>query len=228
MECLYLNTSHDVGESCILDSEEFRHARALRLRESDAILLTNGMGFVYLARIIQFNKTELACRILEVYPQMGESQRYLHAFIALIESKDRLEFCIEKCIELGVSEFTFIYSRYSSRRTLNMERIRGKSIATIKQCKRAVLPKFNPTINIDTIGKRLTGYDVLLADENGSKIEHIRQGFKTAFIIGPEGGFAEEEIEFMKSINGIQLVNLGERRLRAETAAITMSALCMI
>ncbi|MBE2188513.1 MAG: 16S rRNA (uracil(1498)-N(3))-methyltransferase [Candidatus Kapabacteria bacterium] len=227
MECLYINKILNVGEICELNTDESKHARALRLREGDNIYLTNGIGSLYLSELVSYSKNSLNCRILESYPNFGEPDKYVHAFIALIDNKDRIDFCIEKCIEIGVSEFTFLNTRYSTKRQINPDRLQAKAIATIKQCKRAMLPKFNPTIDIAKIDSVIGDYDVYLADENGQSFKSFNLKSRVALIVGPEGGFSEEEISMLQNLDKASLVNLGNRRLRAETAAIAMSILCL-
>jgi 16S rRNA (uracil1498-N3)-methyltransferase len=227
MECLYINKILNVGEICELNADESKHARALRLREGDNIYITNGIGSVYLSELESYTKNTLNCRILESYQNFGEPDRIVHAFIALIDNKDRMDFCIEKCIEIGVSEFTFLFSRYSAKRQSNPDRLQAKAIATIKQCKRAFLPKFNPTIDIVKIDSVISDYDVYLADENGLSFKSFSLKSNVAFIVGPEGGFSDEEISMLQNLDKVSLVNLGNRRLRAETAAIAMSVLCL-
>ncbi|MCO5251625.1 MAG: 16S rRNA (uracil(1498)-N(3))-methyltransferase [Candidatus Kapabacteria bacterium] len=227
MECLYINKILSVGEICELTTDESKHARALRLREGDNIYLTNGIGSVYLSELVSYSKNSATCRILESYPNFGEPAKFVHAFIALIDNKDRMDFCIEKCIEIGVSEFTFLHSKYSAKRQSNPERLQAKAIAAIKQCKRATLPKFNPTIDIATIKNVISDYQVFLADEKGKSFTSYSPKSNVAFIVGPEGGFSEEEIAMLQNLDNVSLVNLGNRRLRAETAAIAMSVLCL-
>jgi 16S rRNA (uracil1498-N3)-methyltransferase len=227
MECLYINKILSVGEICELTTDESKHARALRLREGENVYLTNGIGSVYFSELVSYSKNSATCRILESYANFGEPAKHVHAFIALIENKDRMDFCIEKCIEIGVSEFTFMHSKYSAKRQASPERLQAKAIAAIKQCKRALLPKFNPTIDIVKIEDEIRNYDVFLADENGKSFTSYSPKSKVAFIVGPEGGFSEEEISILQNLDNVLLVNLGNRRLRAETAAIAMSVLCL-
>lgn len=227
MECLYFSQILSEGELAELDKEEAKHVRALRLRVGDRVLLTNGSGFIYNTTIVLFDKIKLVVKIEDILPKHGETNRNIHLFMGLIDNRDRLEFCIEKAVECGVNEITFFKSAYSSHKIPNIHRLESKAIAAIKQCKRSVLPKINFSQNLKNFEKIASTFDnILLADLNGNKFDTFSLGNNIAILVGPEGGFNEQELDFISSFKQYQAVNLGERRLRAETAAIAMCVLC--
>ncbi len=227
MECLYLHEMLSVGDYAELNRVEAKHARALRLRAGDGVMLTNGIGFVYTAIIETFDKEKLVVKVKEILPNYGETKHHLHLFMGLIEHRDRLEFCVEKAIECGVSEITLFKSAYSSQKVPNVKRLESKAIATIKQCKRANLPKINLFSNIKNFDNSAVKFEnILLANFSGNKFAGLSLGNNIALFVGPEGGFNEQELEFIRSFEQTKVINIGERRLRAETAAIAMCVLC--
>jgi len=227
MECLYKGQNLYIGDLAELNYEEAKHARALRLRLGDKVILTNGMGSVYITKIILFDKDKLIVEVQDVHPLHGESERNIHLFLGLIDYRDRLEFCIEKSIELGIREITLIKTAYSSQKLPNLKRLESKAIAAIKQCKRSILPKINYLDYIESFGKHSSQFDsILLADESGNNFSSLTLTNNIAVFVGAEGGFSKDEIEFISSFSQTATVKLGERRLRAETAAIALCVLC--
>jgi len=152
-----------------------------------------------------------------------------------------MELIIQKCTELGVKEITpvqmerCIVKLDEKSANKKIERWQKIAEAAAKQSKRDGICKINNLINIKNICKMVQNYDIVLVpyeNEVQLSLKQVLKNFnnlqklKIAIVIGPEGGFEEKEIDFLKQNNG-KIITLGKRILRTETVAITMSSIIM-
>lgn len=222
----------------IIDNEEHIHLKALRTKVNSRVLITDGLGLTVECLVVSFEKKSHTLKVLNIYYNLNEINKDIYLFVGILDNKDRLEFAIEKSIELGVKKIYLLNTDYSVKTKLNINRLNSKVIATIKQCKRSVLPEINLVefteidkiinyeSNIDKIDKSL----ILLADINGEYIkkniidfqQSLNNSKKIFIFVGPEGGFSDKEVISLKNYNNTKLLKLSENRLRAETACISM------
>jgi 16S rRNA (uracil1498-N3)-methyltransferase len=136
---------------------------------------------------------------------------------------DRNEWFVEKAVEFGVDEISFIRTAHSERDVIKLERIEKIAVSAMKQSQKAVLPKLNPMVKFsDFISSNQDGDKFIAHCEELNKIElkgSVVRGNKTTVLIGPEGDFSPAEIE-MAAKAGYRGVSLGPSRLRTETAAL--------
>lgn len=219
MECIYL-PELSLNETFIkIPDSEFRHIRALRLKKNDNIMITNGKGIICLASINKLIKNECVIEIKTIIEENNcELNRKISLAIGILQDRDRFEFALEKAVELGISEFIPLITDFTQKNKINLERLQSKAIAAIKQCKRSVLPRIHQPVKLDEDLK--FNYDcIILADIGGFKPK-LEENYKSIlYVVGPEGGFSDRELAIFLKKNTIRW-NLGNRRLRAETAAI--------
>ena len=222
MECLYLPEFDESCETLKIYGEKLKHLRALRLKINDKILLTNGIGYSALSTVIDNIKSNFILKVIEKYISLNEPQNKFSLAIGILDNKDRFEFALEKSVELGISNFFPIISDYTQKSKINNDRLKLKAIAALEQSKRSYLTNINEPQKLDTFLKNnyLNFKNIILCDEFGDKPINTKIDFPCLILVGPEGGFSQKEIEFIKSYNNITLWNLGKTRLRAETAAI--------
>ena len=124
-----------------LPPEEAVHAlRVLRLKNGDKVQLIDGKGGFYEAKIILEGKK---C-ILNVFSEKKDDKRsdvYVHLAIAPTKNIDRIEFMLEKCVEIGIDEVSFLNCRYSERKNIKLERLEKVAIQAMKQSLKTFLPK---------------------------------------------------------------------------------------
>ena len=222
----FVNT---VGETTELCGEEFEHAKnVLRLAVGDEVILLDNSGKEYTAVITAVEKKRMTLNV--VRESVGE--REANAEIALafgyLKNADKNEFIVQKAVELGVKKLVAFSSEYSSAymNENKLERLNKVSREAAKQCLRAVAPTVE---YCDTLEKALTA----LADyENKifacefateSKADLSKLTGSTALVVGSEGGFSRVEEERASAL-GFASVTLGKRILRAETAAVALTA----
>jgi len=227
MECIFVSELNFNSTKFIIPTVEAKHLKALRIKQNEQILITNGKSLSAIATVERISKSDYQANIKEFFENYGELNYSLSLAIGIIDSQPRFEFAIEKCIELGVSEIFPLILDYSQQKKISQERLTAKAIATIKQCKRSKLPTihFPQTVNqlLEKISNSTKKYQLILTDENGTTPsdffnENHNGNHNTIIFVGGEGGFSERELLLFPH-HTIKW-NLGNRRLRAETAAI--------
>lgn len=219
MECLFAPDLTADLTNLRLTDDETRHARALRLRSGDAVFLSNGEGLAARASVSTITRDAVTVSVTEFLPGYGELSRRIVLALGILDNRERMEFALEKAVELGISDFVPLQTRYSQHNRSSTERLRSKALAAMKQAQRARLPKVHEPLSLDQLlGLFCPDTTVILADENGgSAIPHTGD---LCILVGPEGGFAEEELNRIQALPQCLSVRLAGRRLRAETAAL--------
>ena len=212
---------------CTLDAEESRHAvRVLRLREGDELNVTDGKGNLYTCQIVE--ASDKACSIQSISPLISHLSPFtFHLAVAPTKNPSRMEWLVEKAVEIGVGEFTLLDCDHSERSFLKTDRLEKLAISAMKQSLHTVLPEIHPAVSLRDL-LSTTHYPLPTqkfiahceADKPRTPLATALQpGQDTVVLIGPEGDFSEEEIALALEC-GFQPVSLGSSRLRTETAAL--------
>nr|WP_236676340.1 16S rRNA (uracil(1498)-N(3))-methyltransferase [Chryseolinea lacunae] len=206
-----------------LDPDESKHCtKVLRKKQGDTIRLTDGLGFFYAATITQPNPQRCLFNVVE---KTAAPQKDFHLHIAISPTKnpDRIEWFVEKAVEIGVDAITFVECDHTERTHLKVERLEKLSVSAMKQSVKATLPKLS---GLTTLQNFLNGVDdaaKFIAYVDHTNPIHLQQAAKPhnnyVVLIGPEGDFSKEELDVCLQ-KGFQKVNLGPSRLRTETAGI--------
>lgn len=228
MPCYYLPELVAENSLINLQGEEYHHlVQVMRKRRGDSIKVTNGKGILAECRIQQIDKKQVTLEVIGRESIERSKPQMALAFSLLKNKHDSL--IIEKATELGCSVFYPIETERSVRRkSTNLEtKFEKTAIAAIKQCDNAWLPEIKNCqileAALDQIRK--DGFLPVAALENyrGTYLSEIKQENSSepiCIVIGPEGGFSEEEIDLFRR-EEVLPVSLGNHVLRAETAAIT-------
>ncbi len=220
MECLYLADLTETQTDNTLTGDEFKHARALRLREGDEVLLSNGRGLAARAVVRSFSRDHLTCTACEFLPAFGEQEHAHTLAIGVLQSRERFEFALEKAVELGVAAVVPLLTEFSQRARLRPDRLEHKMLAAMKQCKRSVLPTLLPALSLADYLADCQHNTLVLCDAAGeSTLRNLSN--PAVLLVGPEGGFSPAERKMILLDRRTVLLGLGPRRLRAETAALT-------
>ena len=198
--------------------------RVMRHREGDTVRITDGCGHVAEAIIAEAHPKKC---LLEIKAHLTENiliHNGLHLAVAPTKNADRMEWLLEKAIEIGICSLTFLQCDHSERTHLNLERLQRLAIAALKQSQTTWLPPLKMTKYTDFIHQNAdTQADKFIAwcDENNQRqlVEMPRKFPEMILLIGPEGDFSEEEIALARD-SGYLEVKLGDRRLRTETAGL--------
>ena len=211
-------------EQSSLSEEESKHAfRVLRLKVGDKIEVINGRGSFYTCEITLLDKR--VCE-LSILSEQTEKPRpfYLHIAIAPTKNIDRIECFVEKCVEFGVDEISFLKTSNSERKVIKLERIKRIATSAMKQSQHAYFPKINELSNYKGFLGSVQQENKLIAhlvddDRKGLKSLPINSSY--CMLIGPEGDFTPEEVKLALTMN-FKPVTLGDYRLRTETAGIAV------
>ena len=211
-----------------LNEEESKHCvRVLRLKKSDEVELIDGKGTSAIANIVDDNPKHCLLNISLLTAHQALRTYKLHIAIAPTKNFDRTEWFIEKAVEIGIDEISFIECRNSERIKVNMQRCEKVAISAMKQSKQFLLPKLNDIRKCDEVMKGLgnEGFKLIAwceTDTTQSLHHFITSSLhpqNITILIGPEGDFTKEEVELAIK-NNFKTVSFGENRLRTETAAL--------
>lgn len=207
-----------------LPEEEAAHCiRVLRMKEGDRIRLTDGKGCFYDAVISAVSGKRCMVHIERKEQQEQLWNGYLHIAVAPTKLMDRNEWFVEKAVEIGVDEITFLKTDHSERDVIKMERIEKIAVSAMKQSQKATLPVLNGMTPLRSfIEQGFDGDKYIAHCEPGSKVllqDALTPGHNSLVLIGPEGDFSPAEIE-MALKAGFKPISLGPSRLRTETAAL--------
>jgi 16S rRNA (uracil1498-N3)-methyltransferase len=236
MECLYypeqLSTIKDMGSTVELLSDEARHARSLRLRVGDSVLLTSGKGVMLESEVSHIDKKSVRVQVLrDVSKDYKANQLPFHLYCSPLSDNTRFEFLIEKAVELGALTINLFKSDYSEFRSIRLERLKAKAIAALKQSKNTWLPIIQGPEDFDSIIKKLTlPPTVLLGDPDGESLSElipelqslVKSDGEPVVIIGPEGGLSDSELLRLDNLDNLRKLKISPRRLRSETAAVSL------
>lgn len=219
-----------------LDFEETRHLRdVLRLRAGEKINVFDGAGREFSCVVGEIGKRETILQIAgEVTPSVPESSLDLTLAVALLKG-EKFDLVLQKATELGVTRFVPLETRRADVRLKDakeiekkLERWRKIVVEAAKQCGRAKLMQIENAQNFhrfieapaDSNDENL----VLFSERGGESFSNVKAAKKLIAVIGSEGGWEDSEIDAARA-GGFQIVTLGGRILRAETAAISTAAI---
>ncbi|MBO4442604.1 MAG: 16S rRNA (uracil(1498)-N(3))-methyltransferase [Bacteroidaceae bacterium] len=221
---MWLFYTPDIQDDMQLPEEEAGHCiRVLRMKEGDHIRLTDGKGSFYDAVISAVSGKRCMVHIESREVQQPLWDGHLHIAVAPTKLMDRNEWFVEKAVEIGVDEVTFLKTDHSERDVVKMERIEKIAVSAMKQSQKATLPVLNGMTTLRNLIERGFDGDKFIAHcEPGSKVllqDAVIPGHDSLVLIGPEGDFSPAEIE-MALKAGFRPISLGPSRLRTETAAL--------
>ena len=210
-----------------LCEDEYYHAtKVLRLGIGDTIVLIDGKSTGYFGVIDQLKKKTLSGTIKKVVSNLGENKNTICIFPGLFK-KSRFEILLEKATELGVKEIHPIIMERSIVSSIDMDRCNKILISAAKQSRRSFFPILHEPKRLDILlekNKNCNYHACHLEAKQNLSIQKSRHAHSFNIIIGPEGGFSDQELHLMED-SGVLFFNLGKRRLRSETAAIASIAL---
>ena len=213
---------------CTLDAEESRHAvRVLRLREGDELNVTDGRGNLYCCQIVEANDKACVVEASELLSAFHFPLSTLHLAVAPTKNPSRMEWLVEKAVEIGVGEITLLNCDHSERSFLKTDRLEKLAISAMKQSLHTVLPEIHPAVSLrdllSTFRFPLSTQKFIAhceADKPRTPLASALKPSQNAVVlIGPEGDFSEEEIALALDCD-FHPVSLGPSRLRTETAAL--------
>jgi 16S rRNA (uracil1498-N3)-methyltransferase len=221
---LYYSSSFNLKSQIIkIEGEESNHILiVMRHKINDEIYVTNGLGKIFKCRISQVNKKIVEAKILDEFKY---EERFPNTTfcIPMLRNNDRLEFALEKCTELGITNFIIYYAERSVGKKLNQKRIEKILASAMKQSLLSWLPKVKYYNSLGEIASEQG--ERIIFDQNSTQYfdrEVLRSDENYFLVFGPEGGLTNQEVS---CLSDSQKFNLADNRLRSETAIIKAASL---
>ena len=223
-------------QTVTLATDEARHLRdVLRLKTGDEVYVFDGAGHEFHCTVVNTKRDSTELQIVSVVePAKPESQLQLKLCVALLKG-EKFDLVVQKATELGVSAIVPLITRYAdihlrdesdaNKRVARWQRI---ALEAAKQSGRALVPEVSAPVSFDSFVAGTKGAELCLmfSERGGSEFGEIGETAvkSVTALVGSEGGWSDEEIELARAQN-VGVVTLGGRILRAETAAIAVTAL---
>jgi len=230
----FITENYKIDENRIeIFGEEAKHILVTRNNIGDEIELNE-----YICKIISIDKNSIMCEIVGQAEQVGVPNAKITLYQALLKS-DKMEYVIQKSVELGVSEIVPFKSKNVvvkvDNKDIDKKTQRWNKIAleAVKQCGRSDIVSVKNIMDFNQMSNELSKFDkVILAYENEKEpLKNILQSLgkkeNIAIIIGCEGGFNLEEVDEILTNKNAVSVSLGSRILRAETASLNLISILM-
>ncbi|KAA9356647.1 16S rRNA (uracil(1498)-N(3))-methyltransferase [Larkinella humicola] len=220
---MHLFYQPEAETNAYLSEEESRHCvKTLRLAKGAVIDVTDGRGKRHNCVIETADPRRCTFRVVDTHTQAARPYR-IQLAVAPTKNMDRIEWLVEKSVELGIDQFSFFVSQHSERRMLKTDRLEKIAVAAMKQSLQLFMPVIDPLLDFKTVLTQAADERFIAhLPENEpavSLLKAAKPGRTTLVLIGPEGDFSEREIQ-QAIENGFKMVKLGETRLRTETAAL--------
>ena len=223
-------------QSVILAVDEARHLRdVLRLKAGDEVYVFDGTGREFRCRVVNIARDSAELRVeAEVEPAKPESQLQLNLCVALLKG-EKFDLVVQKATELGVTRIVPLITRHADIH-LRDERDADKRVArwqrialeAAKQSGRALVPEVSGPVSFESLmaGTKDAYLRLMFSERGGGPLSEVsgREVKAITALVGSEGGWSDEEIEGARA-HDFHVVTLGGRILRAETAAIAVTAL---
>lgn len=209
-----------------LSEEESKHCiRVLRMGCGDELHITDGRGTMYRCKIVDDNVKRCMVEVIDQQNEFEKLPYELTIGVAPTKNIDRLEWFLEKATEVGISAVYPLLCEHSERKEIKHEREERVITSAVKQSLKAYHPTLHPMTPFRQLAAMPFDGDKYIAHCNSEFGEReylgrlIKKGGNTLILIGPEGDFSPEEINFALQ-NGFKAISLGKERLRTETAAL--------
>lgn len=232
MRRFFAPLENSFDDKITLDADETRHLRdVLRLKIGDEISVFDGEGNEYLCRIEKIGKKQTVAHLIrEIEPAVPESPLHL-TLASVVIPGDKYDLIVQKAVELGVVSFVPLASVRSEIKLKDLPkkltRWRRIALDAAKQCGRARLMEIVEPQNVTEFVKdqpRPDDAKILFSERDGSKLPDLKKVESMIAVIGPKGGWDDIELEAARRA-GYSIVTLGGRIMRAETAAIALTAI---
>ena len=221
-------------KQAVIDGEDGRHiSRSLRMRIGEALTVSDGSGYDYDGEIEEISGDVVTVRLLTQYKNKSEPTLRVTLYPGMPKG-DKLELVVQKATEMGASEITPMLTDRSVSRpdaksaAKKQDRLQRIALEAAKQSGRGAVPQVGTMTSFKEAVRNAKGTKILFYEGGGLPLSKCLPADETgaSIFIGPEGGFAPEEVEFAKE-NGVITATLGPRILRTETAPLAALSILM-
>ena len=220
----------------VLNEENSKHiVQVLRMAEGRQINITDGLGTICTAEIVEAHKKKCTVKIIDTLKQIAPAKKVCIA-ISPVKNSSRFEWFLEKATEIGVTEIVPLICERTEKQYLKYDRLRGILISAMLQSQQSWLPVLHEPIKFEKFVEENKSNHKFIAhceEQNKTSLKEITEQLSNEIItqslilIGPEGDFSKEEIAIALQNNFIP-ISLGQTRLRTETAAMVAATLLCV
>jgi 16S rRNA (uracil1498-N3)-methyltransferase len=228
LEYYYTQINNIKDDRLVITGDDYAHlTNVLRKKPGEEIFVTDGERNVYRSEIEDISHEKITCAINERFFNLNEPLVKITLYQSLLKNPSRFEFVIEKSVELGVYEIIpIITDNVVNKERDRSERWQSVALSAMKQSQRCYLPKVLHPMKFEEAINNSGNTDVKIFSDEREIEGHLKMpeinllSDSISLFIGPEGGFTMKELQTAEEI-GFKILNLGKRKLRSETAALT-------
>lgn len=221
------------GDIITLRDDEHNHlSRVLRLATGDRVECFEDGGDILLCDITSITKSQTQLKVVSSTKCKFNPVKKLTLFQGLTKG-EKLEWIIQKTSEIGISDIRTFTSQFTIAKANDnkLDRLRKIAVSSAKQCGRTKLVELYPTITFKQMLTMFKDYDLVIFANETENTKNLKELLVSLFnniaiVVGAEGGFSAGEINDITNNGGVS-ISLGERILRAETAAVALSSIVM-
>lgn len=231
MPRIFIDDSLELNKEIKIIDKTFHYLiNVMRCRENDDIMLINGKDGEFISKITFANNKYCLLKVVQK-TKPYRAQPFLGLIFAPIQ---KLDILVKSAVELGTTDFFPIKTDYTTKSNVKLDKIEGNIIEAVEQCERLDFPTVNKISNLDNLLKTIDIPDsiILFCEERTGENQIINiiknnslQNKKLYALVGPEGGFSNDEKKLIKSFKNVISISLGDNILRSETATISVLAI---
>lgn len=240
MPRFYVDSGIGFEQSITITGADVNHIKnVLRLNCGDEITVGDGKGKDYLCKIVEISNDYVVADIEDIFANAAELPVRITLFQGMPKA-DKMEFIIQKAVELGVAEIVPVMTQRTvvkldaKKETKKLERFQAIAMSAAKQSGRGVVPQVKEFMTFKQALEYAKSLDMnMIPYEDAKGIGYAREVIHSVagheslgIFIGPEGGFAKEEVDLATQI-GAKCITLGNRILRTETAGMAVLSILM-
>lgn len=227
-----LFTTHDLAHGVKIEADRAQAnylLNVLRMKDGARVLLFNGRDGEWLAHVRPNGRKACVLEIAEQTRPQPQPCSLIYCFAPLKQA--RLDYLVQKAVEMGAGRLQPVITQHTQSGNIKTERMQANAIEAAEQCGILPIPEISEPVKLQQLPDVLPeNCHLVFCDEAANNADAVSlleplKGRQIAVLIGPEGGFSDEEREFLRDLPNVTIIPLGPRILRADTAAVAALAL---
>lgn len=225
---LYIPQRLTLHQKVVLEENQSHYLmHVMKLKKADTINCFDNQSGEYTCEVVEISKKQITVEVItqiKLYQQVPD----IWLLFAPVK-KDNTDFIIQKATELGVRKIIPVQTRYTISERIKKERFEAQAIEASEQCRRVDIPEIDDMIKFEDILQKWDKNRILYYMDETLNGVQVKKSFAEApapcaFLVGPEGGFSDKELQQLRQLPFAKGVCLGQRILRAETAVVAALA----